>query len=141
MIEEIKEAQKEAEDMVSLKVEATAGVKDVIGIEVLSLNGNIKTEEDAKKYIKESTEESFGIIEVEGQLYAVKTTVSDLNKVNMVDPTDLDAKQAIPIQIKISEMLEKSGLEVKVNKEKIENAENTENAQQEVLDTCESGSK
>lgn len=131
MIEEIKDAQKEAEDMVSLKVEATAGVKDVIGIEVLSLHGSIETEEDAKKYIEENTENSFGTVEIEGQLYIIKTTVSDLNKVNMVDPMDLDAKQAIPIQVKISEMLEKSGLNVKVNDEKIENI------QQEILDTCE----
>ena len=114
---DLKRAQEEANDMVSLKVEGTDGVTDVIGIEVLSIHGNITTEDEADTFINNNTETRLGIVEVDGQTYVVKTTTAQLNKVNMVDPMDLDSKTAIPIQVKITELLQASGMDVGINEE------------------------
>lgn len=138
-IDEIKAAQEEAGDIVSMRIEGD-GARDVIGIEVLSLHGDIKTDADAEAHIAENTTNSFGLIEVEGQMFVVKTTVANLNKVNMVDPMDLQPQEAIPIQVKISEMLEAAGLDVGINEEMKEQIqEEMDKAKAELNDADETG--
>jgi len=114
-LEEIKVAQTEADDVVSIQV-GTDGVRDVIGIEVLSLHGDV-TEDTVTDFIDQNTETKTALLEINGQKFAVKTIVAQLNKVNMVDPMDLEAKDAIPIQVKISELLAGAGLNVSLSDE------------------------
>lgn len=134
-IDKIKDAQKEADDVVNLKVEATAGVRDVIGADVMILNDDISTKEEALEYIKNNTDEKFDIVKTLDGVYAIRTVVADLNKVNVVDPSDLDTKQAIPIQIKLSKMLSASNLNISVNDDDIKKfQENIDKAQAELIE-------
>ena len=106
------------------ETEVTGGMVDVIGLDVLRLNKKVETKEEALAYLKEHVNESFDIINSDDSTFILRTSVADLNKVNGVIPEDLESAEAIPIQVKISEMLSAQGLNVGID----------DNAKEEILE-------
>ena len=104
-----------------------AGMRDVIGLDVLRLTKKVETKEEALKILAEMVNESFEIINSDDSTFVIRTSVADLNSVNGVVPEDLEAAEAIPIQVKISEMLSAQGLDVGIN----------EDAKEEILAAAE----
>ena len=95
------------------------GMVDVIGLDVLELHEGVKTEEEAKAYVDKHVSQTFDLIQIEGRSFVIRSMVSDLNKVGSLIPEDMDAKTAIPIQMKIAEVLKSSGLNIGINAEMI----------------------
>lgn len=101
------------------RVKSTKGVIDVIGLDVLELHDDIKNAAEAEEYIKKHVNQTIDFLEIGDRKFAVRTMISDLNRVVSLIPEDMDSKVAIPIQIKIAEVLQQAGLNVNI-KEDIE---------------------
>jgi len=126
MTEEI--TPEEVAEIVELKENAN-GVIDVIGLDVIRLNEPVETVEEAKKVLEQNSTNTFDILTIGNETYIIKTTLADLNKVNALIPEDLEPAQAIPIQVKISEILAAAGLDVGIRppEAEAEEAEEEEN--------------
>lgn len=111
------EAAEAAEAIAAELKENATGVIDVIGLDVLRLNKRVDTIEEAETVLKEYTETAVDILQVGDSTFVIRATLADLNKVNALIPEDLDSSEAIPIQIKISEILQKAGLNIGINDE------------------------
>ena len=123
-----------AEEVVVEKDTTSSKIIDVIGLDVLRINTVIDTVEEAKAYIEEHASETFDILEVNGSTFIIRTIVADLNKINGVIPEDLEAHDAIPIQVKIGDILQAAGLNVGIN----ENAQAEIDAALEKIETARS---
>ncbi len=101
-------------EIAELKKDST-GVIDVIGLDVIRLNNKVDTVEEAKAALEKHTTDTFDILTIGNETYVIKTTLANLNEVNSLIPEDLEPTQAIPIQVKISEILQEAGLDVGIN--------------------------
>lgn len=126
----IKEANEELQNMTT-ETQIGAGMRDVIGLDVLRLTRKVETVEEAKAVLAEMVSESFDIINSDDSTFILRTSVADLNHVNGVVPEDLEAAEAIPIQVKISEMLSAQGLNVGIDAD----------AKEEILAAAENAKK
>jgi len=109
--------EKESLQNMTTETQVGAGMRDVIGLDVLRLTRKVDTVEEAKAVLAEMVSESFDIINSDNSTFILRTSVADLNYVNGVVPEDLEAAEAIPIQVKISEMLSAQGLDVGIDEE------------------------
>ncbi len=125
----------EKKELESLVVDRKESMTDVIGLDVLRLNTEVNTPEEAAAAIKEYANETFDIVNSNGATFVIRTTVADLNKINGVIPEDLEQADAIAVQVKIAEVLQKAGLDVGINEE--QKAELEEMAAQAKADYAE----
>ena len=93
-----------------MSIEKITGPIDVIGIEVIKFNNKVETMEEAQSIMDLHTTTKVELVQGEDGTFMVTTMVSDINSVTGVIPEDLEAKDAIPIQVKVAEMLTASGL-------------------------------
>jgi len=101
----------------------TGGHLDVTGIEIIRINDvSVTTKEEAIASYEISSASSMTYIEVDGEKFLIKTTISDINKINSLDPHDLENAASIQIQLKVAEILKNSGLDIKINDEEVEAA-------------------
>lgn len=98
-----------------MKIEKLTGTIDVIGLDVLKAPKIITTEKEAKALIKDASRETFDMIEVDGETFIIRTMIADLNRLTSVIPEDLERNQAIKVQVKIAEILQRAGINVGVN--------------------------
>jgi len=125
----------EKTELENLVVDRKDTMTDVIGLDVLRLNTEVETVEEAAAAIKEHANETFDIVNSSGATFVIRTTVADLNKINGVIPEDLEQADAIAVQVKIAEVLQKAGLDVGINDE--QKAELEEMAAQAKADCAE----
>jgi len=116
----------------------TAGVRDVIGLDVLRLNKKVQTIDEAKKVLIDNISEDFDIVTTEESTYVIRTSVADLNYVNGVIPEDLEQKEAFAVQVKISEMLQSAGLNVGIDESQLEELEEMAKTAKEELSKTKS---
>jgi hypothetical protein len=90
------------------------GTLDVIGLDVLLIHGKVESLAVAEELIAEATKEYIDMVEVNGDTFIIRATISDLNRVTSVIPEDLDARSAIQVQVKIADILQKAGINVGV---------------------------
>ena len=107
------------EEAIKLKDKTTEPL-DVIALDVMQIHSDAKTLEEANEFIKENTEVRQELFEVKGETFVITTVVANLNKVNSMIPEDLERDVAIPVQIKITEMLQAAGLNIGIDSEKVE---------------------
>jgi len=116
-------------------------MKDIIGLDVFRLNENIE-DDNIEAFLNEHIDTRTERLEIEGEVYVIRSSIADLNKVNALLPEDMDAKQAIPIQLKIADMLQEAGLNVGINEDMAEHAlseeESNEESNEEETNKCES---
>lgn len=99
------------------------GKLDIIGLDIFKLQTPVETLEEAIEVLKESAGESVQLANVEGQSFLIRSMVSDVNKLTSVLPEDLEPKEAIQLQVKISEILQEQGINVNIDEEKMDNIE------------------
>lgn len=118
------------------EVEASGlvGTIDVIGLDVLLVHGKVETLEAAEELIAEATKEYIEMVEVDGDTFIIRATISDLNRVTSVIPEDLDARAAIQVQVKIADLLTKAGISVGVRPDALEDEETTQEPETETED-------
>ena len=109
------------EEAIVLK-ESTTEPVDVIALDVMQIHSGLTTLEEANEFIKANTEVRQELFEVKGEVFVITTVVANLNKVNSMIPEDLERDVAIPVQIKITEMLKKAGLTIGIDNEKIKSS-------------------
>lgn len=94
--------------------EELVGTLDVIGLDVLLVHGTVSSLKAAEELIADATKEYIDMVEVNGDTFIIRATISDLNRVTSVIPEDLDARSAIQVQVKIADILQKAGINVGV---------------------------
>ena len=90
------------------------GTLDVIGLDVLLIHGKVESLAVAEELIAEATKEYIDMVEINGDTFIIRATISDLNRVTSVIPEDLDSRSAIQVQVKIADILQKAGINVGV---------------------------
>jgi hypothetical protein len=114
-IEDLAAAQEAAGDIVPLKLDESA--IDIIGLDVFRLNKSVSTVEEANAAIEKFSTTTVGIVEIAGSTFVIRATLAKLNELNAMDPSDMETHEAIPVQVKIAELLQEAGLNVGVNQE------------------------
>ncbi|MFA7127592.1 MAG: hypothetical protein WC136_00310 [Sphaerochaeta sp.] len=97
----------------------TTGQLDIIGLDIFKLQTPVETLEEAIEVLKEAAGESVSLANVEGQSFLIRSMVSDVNRLTTVLPEDLEPKEAIQLQVKISEILREQGINVNLDEEKM----------------------
>jgi len=93
------------------------GTIDIIGLDVLEIMDPAR---DADEVLHEATHNAHHIIEINNRKFLVTTTLADLNRITSVLPEDLEPQVALPLQIKIAEILKSLGLPIDIDEETLE---------------------
>jgi len=104
---------------------------DVVGLDVIYIHDKVEnfTEADVKQFIEDNTKEVFSILDIEGEQYAIKATIANINKYVTILPEDLEQSTAMKVQFKIADVLQTGGINVNMGTEDVE--KNLEKAAEE----------